>query len=97
MTRDLCARRAGIALQATFENVRDFVQEIKYWNLRKLNNLCVDTLNTQVLHTACVAGGIYSGRTALFCSGGTGDTTSYLHSYALHERDFPHHLHDMPQ
>ena len=30
--------RAGVALQATVENIRDFVWEIYYWDLRTLNN-----------------------------------------------------------
>ena len=30
--------RAGVALQATFENIRDFVWEIYYWDLRTPNN-----------------------------------------------------------
>ena len=30
--------RAGIALQATVENIRDFVWEIYYWDLRTPNN-----------------------------------------------------------
>ena len=30
--------RAGVALQVTVENIRDFVWEIYYYDLRKLNN-----------------------------------------------------------
>ena len=30
--------RASVALQATVENIRDFVWEIYYWDLRTLNN-----------------------------------------------------------
>ena len=30
--------RAGVALQATVENIRDFVWEIYYWDLRTPNN-----------------------------------------------------------
>ena len=30
--------RAGVALQTTVENIRDFVWEIYYWDLRTLNN-----------------------------------------------------------
>ena len=30
--------RAGVALQATVENIKDFVWEIYYWDLRTLNN-----------------------------------------------------------
>ena len=30
--------RAGVALPATVENIRDFVWEIYYWDLRTLNN-----------------------------------------------------------
>ena len=30
--------RADVALQATVENIRDFVWEIYYWDLQMLNN-----------------------------------------------------------
>ena len=30
--------RAGVALQATVENIRDFAWEIYYWDLRTLKN-----------------------------------------------------------
>ena len=40
VTREGCNHRwrAGVALQATVENIRDFVWEIYYWDLRTLNN-----------------------------------------------------------
>ena len=55
--------RAGVALQATVENIRDFVWEIYYWDLRTLNNakryLCLNEMNKKDLFA------IYS--TAFWC------------------------------